>query len=134
MLCNDQGCTYYHWIQHANFDLDRKKKYSQVENSRLLNKKRAAISRLLDEIQQKHREFTKNIQLDTASVIIKKENISRDKILIPTDPTSPYAFTVNVANNPHTKKKDKLDQDQVSNNKIDPGLVNLWFDFIQSNW
>ena len=81
MLCNDQGCTYYHWIQHANFDLDRKKKYSQVENSRLLNKKRAAISRLLDEIQQKHREFTKNIQLDTASVIIKKENISRDKIL-----------------------------------------------------
>ena len=125
MLCNDQDCTYYHWIQHASFDLDRKKKYSQVENSRLLNKKRAAISRLLDEIQQKHREFTKNIQLDTASVIIKKEHISRDKILIPTDPTSPYAFTVNVANNPQTKKKDKLDQDQVSNNKIDPGLVNL---------
>ena len=114
MLCTDQHCTYYHWILHANFDLNRKKKYSQVENSRLGNKKRAAITRLLDEIQQKHREFTKNIQLETASVIVQKENISRDKILIPTDPTSPYAFTVNVANNPGTKKSDNLDQDQVT--------------------
>ena len=117
MLCNDQHCTYDHWILHTNFDVNRKKKkkkYSAVENSRLFNKKRAAISRLLDEIQQKHREFTKNIQLETASVIVQKENISRDKILIPTDPTSPYAFTVNVAYNPGTKKSDNLDQDQVT--------------------
>ena len=116
MLCNDQHCTYYHWILHANFDVNgKKKKYSNVENSRLFNKKRAAISRLLDEIQQKHREFTKNIQLETASVIIHKENISKDGILIPSDPTSPYAFTLNVANNPQTKKNDNLDQDQVYN-------------------
>ena len=119
MLCNDQHCTYDHWILHTNFDVNRKKKkkkkYSDVENSRLFNKKRAAISRLLDEIQQKHREFTKNIQLETASVIIHKENISKDGILIPSDPTSPYAFTLNVANNPQTKKNDNLDQDQVYN-------------------
>ena len=114
MLCTDQDCTYYHWILHANFDLNRKKKYSHVENSRLFNKKRAAISRLLDEIQQKHREFTKNLQLETAPVIIEKENISKDNILIPSDPTSPYAFTVNVGNNPQTKKNDNLDPDQVT--------------------
>ena len=114
MLCEDQHCTYNHWILHANFDLTRKKKYSHVENPRLGNKKRAAISRLLDEIQQKHGEFTRNIQLETASVIAQKENISRDNIIIPADPTSPYAFTVNVANNPGTKKSDNLDQDQVT--------------------
>ena len=121
MLCNDQHCTYDHWILHTNFDVNRKKKkkkYSAVENSRLFNKKRAAISRLLDEIRQKQREFTKNIQLETASVIIHKENISKDGILIPSDPTSPYAFTLNVANNSQTKKNDNLNQDQVYN-KID---------------
>ena len=114
MLCEDQHCTYNHWILHANFDLTRKKKYSHVENPRLGNKKRAAISRLLDEIQQKHGEFTRNIQLETASVIVQKENLSRDNIPIPADPTSPYAFTVNVGNNPGTKKSDNLDQDQVT--------------------
>ena len=113
MLCTDQDCTYYHWILHANFDLNRKKKYSHVENSRLFNKKRAAIRRLLDEIQQKHRTFTQNVQIEAGSVIIQKETISQDNILIPSDPTSPYAFTLNVANNPQTKKKDNLDQDQV---------------------
>ena len=113
MLCNDQHCTYYHWIVHANFDLSRKKKYSHVENSRLFNKKRAAIRRLLDEIQQKHRTFTQNVQIEAGSVIIQKETISQDNILIPSDPTSPYAFTLNVANNPQTKKNNDLDQDQV---------------------
>jgi len=112
MLCTDQDCTYYHWILHANFDLNRKKKYSHVENSRLFNKKRAAIRRLLDEIQQKHRTFTQNVQIEAGSVIIQKETISQDNILIPSDPTSPYAFTLNVANNPQTKKNNDLDQDQ----------------------
>ena len=116
MLCSDQDCSYQHWIIHTTLDLERKeRKYSQSDNSRLLNKKRGAISRLLAEIQQKHGEFTKKIQVETGSDISERgeEHISKDNILIPTDPTSPYAFTLNVGHNPGTKRTDDLDENQV---------------------
>ena len=110
MLCSEQDCSYHHWITHTSLDVERK-----ADNSRLINKKRTAISRLLAEIQQKHGEFTRNIQLEAGSAISenREEIIGRHNILIPTDPTSPYAFTLNVGNNPGTKKNDDLDENQV---------------------
>ena len=110
MLCSEQDCSYHHWITHTSLDVERK-----ADNSRLINKKRTAISRLLAEIQQKHGEFTKKIQVETGSDISEKreENISKDNILVPTDPTSPYAFTLNVGHNPGTKGTDDLDENQV---------------------
>ena len=106
---NRQDCTYYHWMLHA--DIERNKKYSHAQNFRL-NKKQTSIAKLLNEIQQKTldpSELTKNC--DRAPVLIASQDSS---FVIPADPRSPYAFTLNVANSPKTIKRNSFpSHDQV---------------------
>ena len=97
-----QPCSYYHWMLHAERDR-KKKKYSTAQNFGLINKKQSSIAKLLNDIHQKPRDPSQRTKTcDTASV------------LIPTDPSSPYAFTLNVANSPKTKRNNIPSHDQVS--------------------
>ena len=94
-----------------------------TDNSRLLNKKRAAITKLLNDFKQKAGDDTESsyshqINNSKTSVICNDDNI-----FIPTDPTSPYAFTINVTNNHKTNKNEILDDDQQVDFSLDPSLT-----------
>ena len=116
MLCHSQHCSYYHWVLHTDIQLNSSRnKYSKSRNYKLLNKKRAAITKLLDEFKQKpryHSKYGKNTrQINCEETPV----ICVDSIPIPKDPTSPYAFTVNVGNIPKPNKREISKYNQVGN-------------------
>ena len=75
------------WILHANYDIDNAKD-SRSQDKRFISKKHAVVDKFLNEFKQKQSCEDRDL---------------KDCILIPKDPTAPYAFTVN----PYTFKKQK---------------------------
>ena len=109
MLCHNQQCSYTHWIVHANYDTDNNKKTSRSQDKRFIIKKHAVVDKILNEFKQ-----TQSCE-DQLTKVLKDRDL-KDCILIPKDPTAPYAFTVN----PYTinKQKKKYFINQVAIAKI----------------
>lgn len=104
MLCQNQRCSYNHWISHAN------RKISSRDNRRYFNtKKSIIISRILNEYKQKP-PSPDNFNDETLKYESnqKSKYSSVDSIVVPKDPTSPYAFTLNVNHLPNTRQKKYL--------------------------
>ena len=109
MLCSNQQCSYTHWILHANYPSvkQKNKNISSSRDKQFYDKKRVIISKLLNEYKStktskkklKHDQHQFKFQTNT------RKYSSQESILIPKDPTSPYAFTLNVSNINKRNKK-----------------------------
>ena len=121
MLCSNQQCSYTHWVHHANYKINQNTK-SQRPNlppdQRIFDKKDVIIGKILHEYRQKPpptRSKKKKKHSDGQLVhpdrgVRGARYPSQESILIPKDPTSPYAFTINVNSLQKRKKKHVIDQ------------------------
>ena len=109
MLCSNPQCSYTHWVLHANYppvkQKNRNVSSSSSRDQKFYEKKRVIISKLLNEYKpsntsKKKQSHDQQFMFQTH----KHKYSSQESILIPKDPTSPYAFTLNV-NNIHKRKK-----------------------------
>jgi len=118
MLCDNQQCSYSHWILHANYDIKNihnGSKFSRNQDKRLFDKQKDVKSCPISRITINYAYPSPVTRDKNFKNKLKKKKTSQECILIPKDPTSPYAFTENVsAPNKPKKKKNKLlvNQDQ----------------------
>ena len=122
MLCSNQQCSYTHWVHHANYKVNQNTKSQRPTNlpdhGKIFDKKDAIIGRILYEYRQKPpptRSKKKKKHSDGQLVrpdrgVMGAKYTSQESILIPKDPTSPYAFTINVNSLQKRKKKHVIDQ------------------------
>ena len=114
MLCSDQQCSYSHWVRHANYKINQNTKSQKPssQDMRIFDKRDVVISKILHEYRQKpppsrskqkHCDGQRGVRGGPGGVRGPKYP-SQESILIPKDPTSPYAFTLNV-NSLHKRKK-----------------------------
>lgn len=116
MLCDNQQCSYSHWILHANYDIKNihnGSKFSRNQDKRLFDKQKVVKSCPISRITINYAYPSPDIRDKNFKNKLKKKKTSQECILIPKDPTSPYAFTENVSA-PNKPKKNKLlvNQDQ----------------------
>ena len=110
MLCSNPQCSYTHWILHANYQLGHINNVHSKEKDNIFAKRHLIMSKILTEYKKK-KPSSENIlkpkpDVDTIyqTGVRKTKYHSQESILIPKDPTSPYAFTIN-ANKMQKKKK-----------------------------
>jgi len=110
MLCSNPQCSYTHWILHANYQLGHINNVHSKEKDNIFAKRHLIMSKILTEYKKK-KPSSENIlkpkpDVDTSyqTGVRKTKYHSQESILIPKDPTSPYAFTIN-ANKMQKKKK-----------------------------
>ena len=110
MLCSNPQCSYTHWILHANYQLGHIDNVQSKEKDNIFAKRHLIMSKILTEYKKK-KPSSENIlkpkpDVDTIyqTGVRKTKYHSQESILIPKDPTSPYAFTIN-ANKMQKKKK-----------------------------
>lgn len=110
MLCSNPQCSYTHWILHANYQLGHIDNVHSKEKDNIFAKRHLIMSKILTEYKKK-KPSSENIlkpkpDVDTIyqTGVRKTKYHSQESILIPKDPTSPYAFTIN-ANKMQKKKK-----------------------------
>lgn len=117
MLCDNQQCSYSHWILHANYDfkstIHNGNKFSRNQDKRLYDKQKVVTSCPISKISINY-AYPKQELLDkNFKNKMKKKKTSQECILIPKDPTSPYAFTENgFSFNKPKKNKFLVNQDQ----------------------
>jgi len=117
MLCDNQQCSYSHWILHANYDIKSTihngNKFSRNQDKRLYDKQKVVTSCPISKISINY-AYPKQELLDkNFKNKMKKKKTSQECILIPKDPTSPYAFTENgFSFNKPKKNKFLVNQDQ----------------------
>lgn len=120
MLCSNQQCSYTHWVHHANYKINQNTKSQRpnLPDQRIFDKKDVIIGKILHEYRQKPpptRSKKKKKHSDGQLVhpdrgVRGAKYPSQESILIPKDPTSPYAFTINVNSLQKRKKKHVIDQ------------------------
>ena len=118
MLCSNQQCSYTHWVHHANYRINQntKSQRSNPPDRRVFDKKDVIISKILHEYKQKPpptRSKKKKKHSDGQLVqpdrgVRGAQFPSQESILIPKDPTSPYAFTLNVTSSRQKRRKKRV--------------------------
>jgi len=119
MLCSNQQCSYHHWVHHANYKVNQNTKSQRTNppDRRIFDKKDVIIGKILHEYRQKppptrsKKKKHSDGQLVHPDRGVKRAKYpSQESILIPKDPTSPYAFTLNGNSRQKKTKKNVIDQ------------------------
>ena len=119
MLCSNQQCPYHHWVHHANYKVNQNTKSQRTNppDRRIFDKKDVIIGKILHEYRQNppptrsKKKKHSDGQLVHPDIGVKRAKYpSQESILIPKDPTSPYAFTLNGNSRQKKTKKNVIDQ------------------------
>jgi len=119
MLCSNQQCSYHHWVHHANYKVNQntKSQRTNAPDRRIFDKKDVIIGKILHEYRQKPPPTrSKKKKHSDGQLVLPDRGVkgakysSQESILIPKDPTSPYAFTLNVNSRQKKTKKHVIDQ------------------------
>ena len=95
MLCHNQRCSYSHWRLHTSNYIVNKTISGPDSKKYFKNKKK--LIKILNEFQHKPPSTSaidkENKEVQNSS---NSKYSSQESIFVPKDPTSPYAFTLNV--------------------------------------